>query len=110
MALSVQRYIRISGIPAGWTDVDTICALKALEPTIIHGDEHPRLSLYPTCNGLTQTGLLKLENCSEFLKKIMSDEIKLELSVEGKNAIVDIDDQFYDLTPLNTVENEHIAE
>jgi hypothetical protein len=40
----------------------------------------------------------------------MSDEIKLELSVEGENAIVGIDGRFYDLAPLNTLENEHIAE
>jgi hypothetical protein len=110
MALSAQHYIRISGIPTGWTDVGIVCALKALEPAIIHDDEHPHLSLYPACGGLTQTGLLKLENGLEFLKKIMSDEIKLELSVEGENTIVDIDDRFYDLTPLNTLENEHIAE
>jgi hypothetical protein len=109
MALSAQHYIRISGIPAGWTDVGIVCALKALEPTITHGDQHPHLSLYPACSGSTQTGLLKLENSSEFLKKIMSDEIKLELSVEGENATVDIDDRSYDLTPLNTLENEHIA-
>jgi hypothetical protein len=110
MALSAQHYIRIRGIPAGWTDVGIVGALKSLEPTIIHGDQHPRLSLYPAYSGLTQTGLLKLENCLEFRKKFMSDEIKLELSVEGENAIVDIDDRFYDLTPLNTLENEHIAE
>jgi hypothetical protein len=40
----------------------------------------------------------------------MSDEIKLELSVEGENAFVSIDGRFDDLTPLDTLENEHIAE
>jgi hypothetical protein len=98
----VQRYICISEIPAGWTDVGTVCALKALKPTIIHDDEHPHLSLYPACSGLAQTGLLQLENCLDSLKKIMSDETKLELSVEGENEIVDIDVRFYDLSPLNT--------
>jgi hypothetical protein len=110
MALCAQHYFRISGIPPGWTNVGIVGALESLEPTIIHDGQHPHLSLYPACNGLTQTGLLKLENCLEFLKKFMSDEFKLELSVEGENAIVGIDDRFYDLTPLNTLENEHIAE
>jgi hypothetical protein len=110
MASSAQRYFRISGILANWTEVDVVDTLKSLQPPIIDGDQHPRLSLYPACAGLTQTGLLKLENCLELLEKIRSDQIKLELSVGGEGAIVDIDCHFYDLTPLNTAGNELIAE
>jgi hypothetical protein len=110
MPISVQHYFRISGIPVGWTELDVVVALKALEPTIVDDDQHPRLFLYPACAGLTQTGLLKLENCLELRERIKSDKIKLEISVAGESAIVDIDCHFYDLTPLNTPGNEIIAE
>jgi hypothetical protein len=110
MPLSVQHYFRISGIPTEWTDVGVIDALKSPAHAVIHDGQYPRLSLYPACTGSTQTGLLKLENCVEFLEKIKSDKIQLELSLEGKDATVDIDVDFYDLTPLNTPGNEHIAE
>jgi hypothetical protein len=46
----------------------------------------------------------------ELLDKIKSDQITLELSVEGECAIVDIDCHLYDPTPLNTPGNEPIAE
>jgi hypothetical protein len=110
MASSTQHYFRISGIPAGWTEVGVVGALKSLEPTVVHGDQHLGLSLYPACAGLTQTGLLKLENCLEFLEKLKSGQITLELSVESESAIVDIDCHFHDLTPLNTPGNELTAE
>jgi hypothetical protein len=106
----VQHYFRLTGIPTGWTEVDVVRALKSLEPTIIHDDQYPCLSLYPACAGSTQTGLLKLKDCLELYEKIKSDKIKLELSVEEENAIVVMDGDFYDLTPLNTPGNEHIAE
>jgi hypothetical protein len=110
MPLPVQHYFRISGIPTGWTDVDVVGAIKSLGPIRIHDEQHPRLSLYPACSGSTQTGLLKLVNCLEFLETTKLDKLKLELSVEGKSEFVDIDGHFYDLTPLNTVGNEKIAE
>jgi hypothetical protein len=109
IASSVEHYFRISGIPASWTELDVVCALKSFEPTaIIHGDQH--LSLYPACSGFTQTGVFKLENSLELLKKTESDTIKLALSVDSETAIVDIDCHFYGFTPLNTPQNEHIAE
>jgi hypothetical protein len=110
MAFSAQHWFRISGIPTGWTNVSVVDALKSLEPPIIHDDQHSRLSVYPSCAGLTLTGLLKLENCSELLEKVKSDKIQLELSVKGEKEIVDLDGDFYNLTPLNTLGNEHIAE
>jgi hypothetical protein len=102
-----EHYFRISGIPARWTEVDVVDGLKSLERARIHDDQHPRLSLYPACSGSTQTGLLKLENCVGTIKL---DTINLELSVEGKTASVDMDGRFYNLTPLNAPENEHIVE
>jgi hypothetical protein len=110
MPSSVQHYFRLTGVPAGWTKVGVVGALKSLEPTIIHDYQHPRLSLYPACAGSTQTGLLKLKDCLELYDKIKSSKIKLELSVAGKTAVVEFDVDFYDLTPLNTPGNEHIAE
>jgi hypothetical protein len=110
MAFSSKHWFRISGIPTGWTDVSVVRALKSLEPTVIHDDQHPRLSLYPACGGLSLTGLLRLENCLELLEKVKSDKIQFELSVTGENATVDIDGHFYDLTPLNTPGNDDIAE
>jgi hypothetical protein len=108
--LSAQHCFRLSGIPVGWKEAGVVSALKSLKPTIIHDDQYPHLSLYPACAGSSQTGLLELENCLELLEKIKSGNIKLELSVEGKNAIVDIDVNFYHLTPLNTPGNKYIAE
>jgi hypothetical protein len=108
--MPIQHYIRISGIPVGWTKVGVVGALKSLEPTVIHGDQHLGLSRYPSCAGLTQTGRLKLENRLELLEKLQSRQITLELSVGSESAIVDIDCHFYDLTPLNTPGNELIAE
>jgi hypothetical protein len=110
MPRSVQHYFRMSGIPVGWTELDVVTALKALEPTIINSDQHLGLSLYPACAGLTQTGLLKVENCLELREKLQSGQITLELSVESESVIVDIDCHFHDLTPLNTPGNELIAE
>jgi hypothetical protein len=110
MPISVQRYFRISGIPVGWTELDVVGSLETLEPTIIDADQHPRVFLYPACAGLTQTGLVKLENCLELRERIKSDQIKLEISVAGESVIVDIGCHFYDLTPLNTPGNELIAE
>jgi hypothetical protein len=105
-----EHYFRISGIPARWTEVDVVDGLKSLERGRILGDQHPRLSLYPACSGSTQTGLLKLENCVEMLETIKLDKIQLELSVEEETGLVDMDGRFYNLTPLNTPENEHIVE
>jgi hypothetical protein len=110
MASSTQHYFRISGIPAGWTEVGVVNALKSLEPTIIHDDQRPHLTLYPACSGLTQTGLLKLENGLKFLEKVEPDKIQLGISVGTEDAIVDVDGHFCDLTPLNTLGNDHIAE
>jgi hypothetical protein len=110
MPLSLQHYFRISGIPSGWTDVSVVGALESCEPTIIHDNQHPFISLYPACSGLTQTGLLKLGDGIEFLEKIKLDTIKLELSVEEESAYVDIDGHFHDLTPLNTPVKEYIVE
>jgi hypothetical protein len=110
MESSTQHCFRISGIPPSWTDVGIVSALRSLEPTIIPDGQHLHLSLYPACSRLTQTGLLKLDNCLEFFKNIMSNKTKLELSVEGENVIVDIDGRFDDLTPLNTPDNEDFTE
>jgi hypothetical protein len=110
MPLSMQHYFRISGIPASWTAVGVVGALKSLEPTIIHDHQHPHLSLYPACSGLAQTGLLKLENCIELLEITKLNNTRLELSVKEESAYVHIDDHFYDLIPLNTPGNEYIVE
>jgi hypothetical protein len=110
MASTIEHYFRISGIPRDWTEHDVVSALKSFSPTIIDDDQRPRLSAYPACSDVTQTGLLKLESCFGLLKEIKSDNIHLELSAEEKDAIVDIDGHFYDLTPLNTPGNECIAE
>jgi hypothetical protein len=107
--LSRKHYFRISGIPTGWTEVSVVGGLKSLEPTRIH-DENPRLSLFPACSNSTQTGILKLENCLELLETTKLDTIQLQLSVEGDSVFVDIDDHFFDLTPLNTPGNEYIVE
>jgi hypothetical protein len=104
-----QHYFRISRIPTGCTEVSVVRGLKSLEPTRIH-DESPRLSLFQACNDSTQTGILKLENFLELLETTKLDQIQLELSVEGESVWVDIDDHFFDLTPLNTPGNEYIVE
>jgi hypothetical protein len=110
MPLSRRHYFRISGIPAGWTEVKVVGELKSLKPTIIHDDQHPHLYLFPACSGSTQTGLLEVKNCLELLEATRLEKIQLELSVEGERVFVDIDGHFLGLTPLNTPENEYIVE
>jgi hypothetical protein len=110
MPLSGQHYFRISRIPTGWTEVSVVGGLKSLEPTRIHDDESPCLSLFQACNDSTQTGILKLENYLELLETTKSDTVQLELSVEGESVCIDIDDHFFDLTPLNTPGNEYTVE
>jgi hypothetical protein len=109
MSLSAHHYYRISGIPTDWTEVGITGGLNSLEPTIVHDDQHLHLSLYPACSGLTQTGILKLNDCLELFKQVESDDINLEISVEGESANVGIDCHFYNLTPLN-IPGNHIAE
>jgi hypothetical protein len=108
--LSKKHYFRISRIPTGWTEASVVGGLKSLEPTRIHDDESPCLSLFQACNDSTQTGILKLENCLELLETTKLDTAQLELSVEGESVCVDIDGHFFGLTPLNTPGNEYIVE
>jgi hypothetical protein len=110
MPLPMQHYFRISGIPAKWTAVSVVGALKSLEPTIIDDHQNPHLSLYPACSGFTQTGLLKLENCIGLLETTKLNNIRLELEVKEESAYVHIDGHFCGLTPLNTPDNEYIVE
>jgi hypothetical protein len=46
----------------------------------------------------------------ELLEATKLEKIQLELSVEGESVFVDTDGHFFDLTPLNTPENEYIVE
>jgi hypothetical protein len=93
-----------------WTEVGIVGALKSHGPSIIHDGQPHRLSLYNACAGSTQTGVLELENCLELLDQVKSNDIKLEISVEGESAIVVIDGHFCGFTPVNSPGIGWIAE
>jgi hypothetical protein len=69
-----------------------------------------KISLYPGCCGIGQTGLLNLGKCTGLFENIKAGQITCEIAKQDSIITVVIDSHFDDLTPLNTLENDILAE
>jgi hypothetical protein len=93
-----SKCFRISSIPSRWTENDLVVFLEK-QGLPVPGDGE--LSLYPACNGHAQTALLNLPHCPEhFCDQYFSHD----------NVQLSIDSQFEGLTPLNTPQEDILAE
>jgi hypothetical protein len=107
---SGPKLIRISGVPQDWTDEDVLNGLLAVGPTCIFQGQVSKLTLYPDCSGTRQTGLLSLDKYTGLIECNKPGGITLEIAKEDNTETIDLDSHFHDLTPLNTPENDILAE
>ncbi|KAF8543475.1 hypothetical protein BDD12DRAFT_874572 [Trichophaea hybrida] len=112
-ATSAPKCFRICGIPSDWSEDDLQGALQDNVDTSLR-DQHPyQLSLYPACCGPTKTALLNLEKCTDYFYCLDLFEAKYERipkTAHRTEAHLVIDCHFHDLTPLNTPDDEIIAD
>jgi hypothetical protein len=107
---SGQTFIRISGVPQDWTDEDVLKGLLAVGPTWTLQGQVSKINLYPACCGTGQTGLLNMEKCTGLFENIKAGQITCKIAKQDSTATVVIDSHFDDFTPLNTPENDILAE
>ncbi|KAF8538249.1 hypothetical protein BDD12DRAFT_806276 [Trichophaea hybrida] len=106
------KCFRVTNIPPEWSKDNLLKSLREIEPSLDHFDGP--VSLYPACCDTTsQTALLNLKTCPEFLQDIGPGDTK-SLKMQGQNldktVVLSVDSHFYGLTPLNTPEGEIVAE
>jgi hypothetical protein len=101
---TTPKCFRISNVPLDWRKDKLLEALKGIDPLL---EPDPQLSLYPACCGDTQTALLSLRICTIYFQCLKSNDSNYVTTLDG---ILVIDSHFYDLTPLNTLEKEIVAE
>ncbi|KAF8252057.1 hypothetical protein K440DRAFT_18990 [Wilcoxina mikolae CBS 423.85] len=99
------KCLRISGIPQNWSENDLSDVLDAIDPSLT---QNCRPSLYPACSGSTQTALLCLDSCPEYLQRAKHHQIP-ESSSRTKTLLT-IDSDFYNLTPMNVPKGEIVAD
>jgi hypothetical protein len=107
---SGPTFIRISGVPQDWTEEDVLKGLLAVRPACTLQGQVSKMSLYPACCGTGQTGLLNIGKCTGLFENIKAGQITCEIANQDSIATVVIDSHFGDLTPLNTPENDILAE
>jgi len=103
---TVPKCFRISGIPLSWSENDLFDALHIVDQSLTHQNYRP--SLYPSCYDSTQTALLDLDPSTELLQR--HNHLPLPESASRTAALLAIDSQFYNLTPLNVPRGEVVAE
>lgn len=101
---TTPKCFRISNVPLDWRKDKLLEALKGIDPLL---EPDPQLSLYPACCGDTQTALLSLRICTTYFQCLKSNDSNYVTTLDG---VLVIDSHFYDLTPLNTLEKEIVAE
>jgi hypothetical protein len=97
---------RISNVPPMWSEAELVRAFQSSDDSLDLATSQYRLSLYPACSGSSQTAILNLQ-CPGRSWNLQSNEDKL-IRREGKDIVMDR--HFYGLTPLNTPEDEIVAE
>jgi hypothetical protein len=107
---SGPMFIRISGVPQDWTEEDVLKGLLEVGPTCTLQGQVSKISLYPACCGTGQTGLLDMGKCRGLFENIKAGQFTCEIANQDSIATVVIDSHFDDLTPLNTPENDILAE
>jgi hypothetical protein len=97
---------RISNVPPMWNEAELLQAFQISDDPLDLATSQYRLSFYPACSGSSQTAILILQ-CPGRSWGLQSNENKL-IRREGKDIVMDR--HFYGLTPLNTPEDEIVAE
>ena len=107
---SRTKCFRVSGIPQDWEEDDLLGALQTIDPDL-RRQEGLQLSLYPACCGSSQTALLELDT-TEYFQSLGPNEstYKRAFPAGRTEAVLTIDSHLYDLTPLNTPDEQIIAE
>jgi hypothetical protein len=106
---SRSKCFRISGIPLDWEEDDLLGALQTIDTDL--RNQKSQLSLYPACCGSSQTALFELDPTKYFQSLGPNESTYTRTSPASKTeAVLAIDSHFYDLTPLNTPDEQIIAE
>jgi len=102
------KCFRIANVPSSWSKDKLLTTLKSIDPFLV--SKNVELSLYPACSDSTQTqiALLNLRNCTEYFRRLKSNDFNYKEALDG--ALLVIDSHFYDLTPLNSPEGDIVAE
>jgi hypothetical protein len=96
---------RITGIPLDWHNNKL---KEAFQDVDLEGVE---LSIFPACSTKTQTALLRLDqNIAYFEGWKQSQEKQLLFKEQGRTKRLNIDKDFYGLTPLNSPDAPITAE
>ncbi|KAF8534445.1 hypothetical protein BDD12DRAFT_895913 [Trichophaea hybrida] len=98
------KYFRISGVPSTWNEDDLFGALLTIVPSLTR--QYYRPSLYPACSRSTQTAVLNLGPFTAHLQQ----QNHLEVSDPPSKTYLQIDSDFYNLTPLNVPIGEVVAD
>lgn len=107
------KCFRICGVPSDWSEDDLMEALQDNVDASLKDQHNHELSLYPACCGPTKTALLNLETCSDYFRRFGRFEVKhkqIPKIAKRTEAHLVIDCHFHDLTPLNTLDDEIVAE
>jgi hypothetical protein len=100
---------RITSIPLNWGKNELKKTLAQINLDVdLEGVE---LSIFPACSTKTQTVLLRLDrNIAYFEGWKQSQEKQLPFKEQGKTKLLNIDKDFYGLTPLNSPDAPITAE
>jgi len=109
MATSGPMCFRIANIPSTWSQDDLLNSLKKIDSSLdSNGYE---LSLFPACQGSSQTALLNFDSCTEYFQRLKPNDFNNLKVPNGAGMVwLTIDCHFYDLTPLNSPGEKTIAE
>jgi hypothetical protein len=111
VAKSGPKCFRVSNVPLKWSEKKLSHALHAADRSL--RDQKYQLSLYPACSGSTKTALLNFDTCPESFERICPncyEHLKCPETSTTLEAHLVIDCHFHDLTPLNTPQDEIVAE
>ncbi|KAA8893236.1 hypothetical protein FN846DRAFT_963294, partial [Sphaerosporella brunnea] len=96
---------RITNIPPSWDENNISEALQTIDPEL--KDITANISRFPAYFGSTQTALLNLDICTKFFGGL---DPKKAIQEKVSSAWLSIDSHFHGLTPLNTPEDEVVAD
>jgi len=113
------KCFRISGLPSSWTEDNLFDALHDIDPSLTRQEFGP--SLYPACvswaplpggfptdRPTKQTALLNLNVSNEHLHS--RTHLSVSELASRTAAVLKIDSDFYNLTPLNVPKGDIVAE
>ncbi|KAF8538649.1 hypothetical protein BDD12DRAFT_137758 [Trichophaea hybrida] len=112
MSKPQPKCFRIANVPSSWSPENLLNSLQKIDPLLAQTNiREYQLSLYPACCGSTQTALLNFRTCTEYfhgLNQNVDHYVKVTNAIDGDHLV--IDSHFNNLTPLNTPEEEVVAD